>query len=111
MGELKMIGNCLKGSRPLVLFDKNFDTEPQYRLMKELFSQVFGTPKGHPKSKPFFDHIFSFFIVDKRIWFRNFQIVFNSIDKKTEELDLVEIGPRLFFRNSYGSYFSFLDSV
>jgi len=55
--------------------------------------QVFGTPKGHPKAKPFVDHIFSFFIADNRIWFRNYQMVFPE-DKKKEEPVLVEIGPR-----------------
>lgn len=40
MGELKMTGNCLKGSRPLLSFDKNFDTAPHWRLLKELFIHV-----------------------------------------------------------------------
>lgn len=74
MDELKLTGNCLMGSRPLLSFDRAFDTEPHYALLKELFTQVFGTPKGHPKSKPFFDHVFHFGILDNRIWFRNYQI-------------------------------------
>ena len=28
--------------------------------MKELLTQVFGTPRGHRKSKPFLDHVLSF---------------------------------------------------
>lgn len=40
MGELKLTGNCLKGSRPLLSFDDHFDAEPQYALLKELFIQV-----------------------------------------------------------------------
>jgi len=28
--ELKMTGNCLKGSRPLLSFDKGFDLKPHY---------------------------------------------------------------------------------
>jgi ribosome biogenesis protein BRX1 len=36
--------------------------------------QVFGTPKGHRKSKPFIDHILHFSIVDDKIWFRNYQV-------------------------------------
>lgn len=40
MGELKLTGNCLKGSRPVLSFDELFDTNPQYALLKELFIQV-----------------------------------------------------------------------
>lgn len=98
--ELKFTGNCLKGSRPIVTFDKSFD-DPQYphlMLMKELFSQTFGTPKLHPKSKPFIDHIMLFSYFAGRIWYRNYQIVdeFHPENPKQlkEEKTLIEIGPR-----------------
>nr|AEE62983.1 unknown [Dendroctonus ponderosae] len=87
MAELKLTGNCLRGSRPLLSFDPTFETEPQYKLLKELLAQVFGVPKHHPKSQPFFDHIYTFCILDKRIWFRNFQIL-------SEDGAVAEIGPR-----------------
>ena len=32
-------------------------------------------PRGHPKSKPFVDHVFQFSYCDRRIWFRNYQLV------------------------------------
>ncbi|KAK2724556.1 hypothetical protein QYM36_001152 [Artemia franciscana] len=86
-GELKMAGNCLKGSRPLLSFDSNFDSSAHWSLLKELLVQIFGTPNNHPKSQPFFDHVFSFTVFDNRIWFRNFQIL-------EEDGQLVEIGPR-----------------
>lgn len=100
MSETKMTGNCLKGSRPLLLFDKNFDAQPHYQLMKEMFTQTFGSPKGHPHVKPFIDHILSFFIVDDRIWFRNYQVVFSGNQegegkKGKGDMMLVEIGPRM----------------
>ena len=38
-GELKMTGNCLKASRPLLSFDKTFDSDPHLVLIKELFIQ------------------------------------------------------------------------
>ena len=104
MAEVKLTGNCLKGSRPLLCFDSTFDTTPAYQSLKELFTQVFGSPKGHPKVKPFVDHILSFFIADNRIWFRNYQVVYDLIDEeeigrtgakqKAEKPVLVEIGPR-----------------
>ncbi|XP_029371262.1 ribosome biogenesis protein BRX1 homolog [Echeneis naucrates] len=101
LAELKMTGNCLKGSRPLLSFDPKFDKEPQYALLKELFIQTFSTPRYHPKSQPFVDHVFTFTIADNRIWFRNYQII-------EEDASLVEIGPRFvlnlikIFQGSFG---------
>lgn len=40
MDELKMTGNCLKGSRGLVSFDRAFDESEWGRLVKELFTHV-----------------------------------------------------------------------
>ncbi|XP_076851998.1 ribosome biogenesis protein BRX1 homolog [Brachyhypopomus gauderio] len=101
LAELKMTGNCLKGSRPLLSFDPAFDKEPHYALLKELFTQIFATPQYHPKSQPFVDHVFTFTITDNRIWFRNYQII-------EEDASLVEIGPRFvlnlikIFQGSFG---------
>ncbi|CAI8034205.1 Ribosome biogenesis protein BRX1 homolog [Geodia barretti] len=75
MNELKLTGNCLKGSRPLLSFDPSFGGSPQLELLRELFTQVFSTPYHHPKSKPFVDHTLHFSVLDDRIWFRNYQIV------------------------------------
>jgi len=93
MEELKFTGNFLRGSRPILSFDQNFDTEIHYQLMKELLSQVFGTPNKHPKSKPFIDHVISFFISDERIWFRCYQIADDYESGKLKQT-LVESGPR-----------------
>ncbi|XP_055845664.1 ribosome biogenesis protein BRX1 homolog [Episyrphus balteatus] len=87
MGELKMTGNCLRGSRPLLSFDQKFDTIPHLSLLKELLIQTFGVPNHHPKSQPFVDHVFTFTFLDNRIWFRNFQIL-------SEDGGLAEVGPR-----------------
>lgn len=40
LGELKLMGNCLLGSRPLLIFDKRFDETPRWGLMKEILTQV-----------------------------------------------------------------------
>ncbi|ODN03590.1 Ribosome biogenesis protein BRX1 [Orchesella cincta] len=101
MEELKFTGNCLKGSRALLSFDPTFEAEPHYQLMKEMLMQIFGTPYHHPKSQPFIDHVFTFTVLDNRIWFRNFQIM-------EEDGSLVEIGPRFclnpirIFEGSFG---------
>lgn len=87
MEALKLTGNCLRGSRPLLSFDPKFDEEPHWKLIKELFVQIFGTPKSHPKSQPFIDHVLTFSIIDNKIWFRNYQIV-------EENGSLAEVGPR-----------------
>ncbi|KAJ1835549.1 Ribosome biogenesis protein brx1 [Coemansia sp. RSA 2706] len=113
MDELKMTGNCLKGSRPLLSFDANFDGEPYLQLLKEMLTQTFGVPKGARKSKPFYDHVFTFSVVDGRIWFRNFQIVERDPEtggdmQKNAKPTLVEIGPRFvlcpirIFEGSFG---------
>ncbi|KAG8172581.1 hypothetical protein JTE90_010696, partial [Oedothorax gibbosus] len=39
MEELKLTGNCLKASRPILSFDNSFDKEPHLMLLKELFIQ------------------------------------------------------------------------
>ncbi|XP_031568774.1 ribosome biogenesis protein BRX1 homolog [Actinia tenebrosa] len=102
MDELKMTGNCLKGSRPILSFDQHFDKKPETQLLKEMFIQIFSTPNYHPKSKPFIDHIMTFSkLDDDRIWVRNFQIV-------EEDGTLLEIGPRFvlnlvrIFEGSFG---------
>ncbi|KAI7819116.1 Brix domain-containing protein, partial [Kickxella alabastrina] len=113
MDELKMTGNCLKGSRPILSFDSNFDTEPHMQLLKEVLTQTFAVPKGARKSKPFFDHVFTFSIVDGRIWFRNYQIVEKDAQTggdmaKDDKPTLIEIGPRFvlntirIFEGSFG---------
>ena len=44
------------------------------RLSSPSSPQVFGTPRNHPKSKPFIDHVFHFAIADHKVWFRNYHV-------------------------------------
>ena len=67
MDELKLTGNCMKGSRPILSFDSSFDTVDHLKLVKELFVDVFGTPRGHPKSKPFVDRVMGFYYADGKV--------------------------------------------
>lgn len=113
MDELKLTGNCLKGSRGLLSFDPGFDDGDHWKLMKEVFTQVstiallhagwiltilqiFGVPSTARRAKPFIDHVLTFSIVDGKIWFRNFQIIEKDPVKPNgpSETSLVEIGPR-----------------
>lgn len=100
MSELNFVGNNLLYSRPIVLFDSVFDESPHLKVLKQLLSWVFVVPSGHKKSKPFIDHVISFYYLDNRIWFRHYQIVHkktshaenNHSEKNLPEL--YEIGPR-----------------
>lgn len=97
MDELKMTGNCLKGSRGILSFDKAFEETEWGRLTKEVFThvsfwtdssswnffveqclmyeyQIFGVPSTARRAKPFIDHVLTFSILDSKIWFRNFQV-------------------------------------
>ncbi|KAG6856371.1 hypothetical protein H0H87_005136 [Tephrocybe sp. NHM501043] len=96
MDELKMTGNCLKGSRGLLSFDKGFDDTEWGRLTKEVFTQIFGVPSTSRKAKPFIDHILTFSLLDSKIWFRNFQIIEKDPLQPNgpPQTTLVEIGPR-----------------
>jgi ribosome biogenesis protein BRX1 len=67
MDELKMTGNCMRGSRPVLSFDKSFDAVDHLRVVKHLLVDVFGTPRGHPKSKPFVDRVMGFYYADGKV--------------------------------------------
>lgn len=67
MDELRLTGNCMKNSRPLLSFDESFGRLEHLKLLKELFVDVFGTPRGHPKSKPFVDRVMAFYFADNRV--------------------------------------------
>ncbi|KAL7715580.1 Ribosome biogenesis protein [Entamoeba marina] len=91
MTDLKLTGNALKGSRPIISFGKEFDDTPSNKVIKEVLSKIFNVEQNYPKSKPFIDHILQFSFVDNRVWMRNYQIAEGD---KEEKASLVEIGPR-----------------
>ena len=100
LDELNFIGNCLKGSRPVLSFDESFNHSPHNRLVKEMLVQTFGVPPQARKSKPFVDHVMNFCIVDNKIWISNYQINETQASKEdksvnSDDISLVEIGPRL----------------
>lgn len=120
MDELRLTGNCMKGSRPILSFDESFQRLGHLKILKELFIDIFGTPRGHPKSKPFVDRVMAFYYADNKIWVRNYQILeqqpTNALEAhlakkqlgQEEATSLVEIGPRFvmnpirIFRGSFG---------
>jgi ribosome biogenesis protein BRX1 len=67
MDELRLTGNCMKHSRPILSFDESFGRLDHLKLLKELFVDIFGTPRGHPKSKPFVDRVMAFYYADDRV--------------------------------------------
>ncbi|EAR91085.2 brix domain protein (macronuclear) [Tetrahymena thermophila SB210] len=93
-GELKCTGNCLKGSRHVISFDKSFSEEPSLKLYRELLTHIFNVPRYHPKSKPCTDHLLSFIYSDNKLWFRNYQLYQETQNKQLDNQELYEIGPR-----------------
>jgi ribosome biogenesis protein BRX1 len=67
MDELRLTGNCMRGSRPILAFDPAFDDKEELKLLKCLFLDIFGTPRGHPKSKPFVDRVMGFYYADGKV--------------------------------------------
>lgn len=123
MAELNtgFAGNCLKGGRGVVVFDKSFDesgpvmSQPgnEYRgVIREMLRSIFCVPKRGVKGmKPFVDRVIGIYGVDGKIWIRVYEIrESESGNKKKDgeeaagkpahnpkdgpELSLVEIGPR-----------------
>ena len=99
LNEIKLMGNCIKYSRPLLSFDKSFDEQEHLKLIKEMLIQTFNSPRGHPKTKPFYDHQICFYNINNQIFIRVYQIL-NEIKEKftnadqEEKIQLLEIGPR-----------------
>ncbi|EAU35319.1 ribosome biogenesis protein BRX1 [Aspergillus terreus NIH2624] len=115
-------GNCLKGGRGIVVFDRSFDEQGpemskpgnEYRgLIREMLRGVFCVPKRGVKGmKPFVDRIIGIFGVDGKIWIRVYEVresepgakkTTNEDGEETvkpaprggpPEISLVEIGPR-----------------
>jgi len=105
--ELNLTGNCLRGSRALLSFSAEFESEPRWQLTKTILGEIFAVPRMHPRSKPFIDHVFMFSVQDGLLFFRNYQIVDHG-ERRSEDRHLVEVGPRMtlepvrFFENGFG---------
>lgn len=111
MAELGFGGNCLKGGRGVVVFDKSFDegmtqtTAESKALMREMLRGVFCVPsKGVRGMKPFVDRVVGIFGLDDKIWIRVYEIREGEQDATADtkssasdrnSIKLVEIGPRL----------------
>lgn len=97
--DTRFPGNCLKYSRPMLSFDKSFK-EPHLKLIQGMIIDAIGTPKYHPKSKPFLDHVMCFYFDQGKIYARHYQINNNTEAKNVnikvdaKKLSLAEIGPR-----------------
>lgn len=100
----------MKNTRAIISFDPAFEKTEEGKIMQELLTAIFTVPETHRKTKPYYDHIFHFSMLDDRIWFRNYQIT--EVDEEEQKLmektqhstevsslvldglSLVEIGPR-----------------
>lgn len=60
-----------------------------------MLTQTFTTPQYHPKSKAFYDHVYSFLLSEGNlITFRHYQVNYEKTEKQLQHLELIEIGPR-----------------
>ena len=61
----------MQGSRPILSFDSQFSSdEPDLQhlqIIKHIMTDVFGTPRGHPRSKPFVDRVMAFYYADGKV--------------------------------------------
>lgn len=118
MAELGFGGNCLKGGRGIVAFDKSFDDElnsagtgrESITLIREMLRGVFCVPsKGVKGLKPFVDRVVGIYALDKKIWIRVYEVREDSKIETdgnshkagietltgTSNVKLVEVGPRM----------------
>lgn len=105
-GELGFGGNCLKGGRGIVVFDKSFEDSTLIGLnahrgvIRELLKGVFCVPeRGVRGMKPFIDRVTGIFVLDNKIWVRVYEIregekTGEKAGDGSADISLVEIGPR-----------------
>ena len=115
MAELGFGGNCLKGGRGVVVFDKSFNDletgsgKESMSLVREMLRGVFCVPGKNVKGmKPFIDRVVGIYGLDGKIWIRIYEIrEGGKNDAQTPEeqkladgaevaagVKLVEVGPR-----------------
>lgn len=92
------LGRCAKWSKPMILFDSNFEKKPHLLLIKKILENFFFLKSMNKKILPYTDQALSFCYFNNKIWLRNFQINFSKEKgcKKNKNIDqLIEIGPRI----------------
>ena len=109
MSELGFGGNCLKGGRGVVVFDKSFDDHmdgyEHKTLIREMLKGMFCVPSKRVRGmKPFIDRVIGIYGLDGKIWIRVYEIRETDKDRENAEdiprgsrtdVTLLEIGPRM----------------
>jgi ribosome biogenesis protein BRX1 len=90
--DLQLIGNCLKGSRPILQFDPTLEDGGVYAIAGNLLKRLFSVPFQEPRSKPFIDRTMVFFKDGPVIVIRHYQIQWGEDQEQTV---LAEVGPRV----------------
>jgi ribosome biogenesis protein BRX1 len=90
--DLKLIGNCLKGSRPILQFDPGLEDGGVFSISANLLGRLFSVPFEEPRSKPFVDRTMIFLRVGDSIVMRHYQIQWGEGEALTV---LAEVGPRV----------------
>lgn len=76
--DLSIVTNCQKNAGHKLIFDLNFDTDENLKMVKTLFSKTF-------IESEVFDRVLAFYYYDNKIWMRVYAIA-NGVE---------EIGPRI----------------
>lgn len=96
--SLRLIGNSLKGSRPILQFDPKFNDGGVLEIAKWSLQRLFSVPFEDPHSKPFVDRTMTFVVDGDVIVIRHYQIQWGE---NGEETELAEIGPRVELEPNY----------
>lgn len=67
-----------------------------WKIARQLLTEAFNVPLYHPRSKSVLDHVLSFTVEPKSntLWFKNYQIFREVLNKEQNKTELYEIGPR-----------------
>ena len=86
------------GARTVLVFDPQFKTTVERRVVRELLTRLFSTPRGGAdgastsgEAAALVEHVMSFSWLDGRVWMRVYRMCRNVAGTD----DLEEIGPRI----------------
>jgi ribosome biogenesis protein BRX1 len=93
---LRFFGNYVKQSKPIVVFNQDFDEKPHLSVFKYLITDIFSSNYEGGSSESILDHVMSFVYYNSRIWLRVYQIKYlKNLPNIRKKFILLEIGPRI----------------
>ena len=96
--DFRFFGNCLKWSNSILIFDEYFTKRPHLIVLRTLLVEIFTSKSKNKLSEPIIDNVVSFVCDKSKILLKIYQIKYiknSNIYKKSKNLVLLEIGPRI----------------